>query len=138
MRTFRENERGLRYNNSFARYGGFNSNGGRSSTHKQPHAQSFLAKPDRHSISIAETPQFPPVFRRPIDLPGWHLDADHRGSVAHLPPYRIIGASRIARLRRSDSYFPVVTDWRVGGRPVAPPARGDHNASRVNVAGVHL
>src|SRR6266581_2940052 len=58
------------------KYGRFNSTCGRSSTHKKPRAQSFRTRPDRRSISIAETPQFPSVLRGPIDLPGRHLAAD--------------------------------------------------------------
>src|SRR5229473_6665327 len=118
------------------KYGGFNSNGGRGSTHKRPRAQSLRTKPDRRNISIAETPQFPSVFRGPIDLSGRHLDADHCAILAHLPAYRLLGAPRIARLRGADTYPSVVADWRLGCRPVAPPARGNCHARSIDVAGV--
>src|ERR1700682_502560 len=117
--------------------GGFDSNSGRSSTYQWPHAQFTRTRPAPPSFSIAETPQFPAVFQRAIDLSGGHVDADHCRGMAHLPAYRIIRAPGIARLRKPDTDLPVVADWRLGGRPVAPPARRNFNANSVDVAGVH-
>src|SRR5260221_11190699 len=55
----------LCYVRGFVKYGGFNSNSRRSSTHKQPPVQPAPAKPAPRRLPIAESPQFPAAFPRP-------------------------------------------------------------------------